>query len=185
MDPIFWLEANVLRQCFFSLWSPVIFVVLGVLAGPALAGDFDLSLQVSDAGHKQSTASAAEKAASSTLVNRPKMEAPANALLTAHWTVKCTSKDPLTDVLVHFYVVRIDKPGQAPPPLEPRSVVIESALTMDFEAGKTSSAELQFRPDGPGIFLVRVETEARVGNADHEDFAALDLIVTAEEGAKQ
>ena len=37
------------------------------------------------------------------------------------------------------------------------TVVIESALTMDFPAGESAKATLPFHVEGPGVFLIRVE----------------------------
>ena len=87
----------------------------------------------------------------------------------------------MKDVLVHFYVVRIDKAGQNPPPLEPKDVVIETAQTLDFAADVSTTAEVEFKPDRPGIYLVRVETQNTAEQANHEHYAAMEI--TVREGA--
>ena len=84
------------------------------------------------------------------------------------------------DALIHFYVVKIDKAGQNPPPLEPKVVVIETAQTLDFTADISASAELEFKPDKPGIYLVRVESQNTAEHAAHEHFAAMEIHVKEE-----
>lgn len=97
--------------------------------------------------------------------------------VTADWKVTNVGKQPLTDVLVHFYVVRIERPGQAPPPLEPKEVVIESALTMDFPVNGSTSAAVQFLPDKAGTYLVRIESPGTDQTRGQDHFAALDIVV--------
>lgn len=108
---------------------------------------------------------------------RAAMEGRTDAQFTATWKVMRTGKDEAKDVLVHFYVVRIGRPGEAPPPLEPRRVVIESALTMDFPPGETAGAAVKFRVDAPGTYLVRIEARPNADEAGHEEFAAMDLVI--------
>jgi hypothetical protein len=141
------------------------------------ANTFNITLTVAAGDHKQTASSAVDIAKDHSSPVRPAMQAAPGQRFTARWKVTCIGKEPLKDVLVHFYVVRIDKLGQAPPALEPQEVVIESAQTMDFAAGSTTSAELQFKPDHAGIYLIRVEAQGAADGDGHEDFAALDLVV--------
>ncbi|HZL38051.1 MAG TPA: hypothetical protein VFC78_22235 [Tepidisphaeraceae bacterium] len=153
-------------------------LLLMLYAAPAglRAGPFVISLEVSDEAKKQ-TAQLQPAAKANAIVKRPSLKAAAGARFTAKWKVSSGSKELMKDVLVHFYVVRIDKPGQMPPPLEPKSVVIESALTMDFAAKDITSGELQFRPLGAGIYLVRIEAQDPAQPREREYFAAMDLVV--------
>jgi hypothetical protein len=100
---------------------------------------------------------------------------------TAKFKVSSNSKDIFKDALVHFYVVRIEKAGQNPPPLEPKEVVIETAQTLDLSPGGSTIGEVEFKPDRAGLYLVRVETQNTAEQAGHEHYAALEITVT--EGA--
>jgi hypothetical protein len=133
---------------------------------------FKVSLSVAGGEQKQTDASKPENKEKMKAV-RPIMQSTDGVRFTASWKVTSVGKEPQKDALVHFYVVRIEKPGQAPPALEPTEVVIETAQTMDFATGSTTSAELQFKPDRAGVYLIRIEAEGSAG----QDFAAIDLVV--------
>jgi hypothetical protein len=105
------------------------------------------------------------------------MEASVGSSFTATWKVLRTSRDEGKDVLVHFYAVRIGRAGEAPPPLEPAKVPIETALTMDFPPNAASDATLRFKVEQPGIYLVRVEVRPNSQELGHEEYAAMDLVV--------
>ncbi|HET6251114.1 MAG TPA: hypothetical protein VFE47_25740 [Tepidisphaeraceae bacterium] len=143
----------------------------------ARANHFTITLDVSDGTHKQTGKTESEPPKAGEIVVRPVMETKAGAKCTAKFKLTCASKELLKDVLVHFYVVKIGKPGQNPPPLEPKDVVIETAQTMDFAEGTTTSAELEFTPDRAGIYLVRIETQGTAEAKGHEHYAAIDLVV--------
>jgi hypothetical protein len=82
----------------------------------------------------------------------------------------------LEDVVVHFYVARIDAVGQKNlPDLSGDGVVLETAFDMDFRPGGHAGARASLRIDAAGVYLVRVET--RNTQSDHEHFAAIDLVV--------
>lgn len=83
----------------------------------------------------------------------------------------------LTDVVVHFYVARIDAVGQKDLPdlSEPDRLVIETAFDMDFRPGGKAGARTTVKVATPGVYLVRVES--RNTQSDHEHFAAVDLVV--------
>jgi len=100
-------------------------------------------------------------------------------LLTVHWTLRnVDTRASFKDVLVHFFVVKIDKAGQAVVPKLDRDVVAESALTMDFKPKEKAEGEVTLRLPRPGAYLMRLETIGAVtGPAGHEDFAALDVSV--------
>jgi hypothetical protein len=86
----------------------------------------------------------------------------------------------LEDVVVHFYVARIDAVGQKTLPAleEGEDLVLETAFDMDFRPGGHAGGRSRFRVAKPGVYLVRVET--RQTQSDHEHFAAIDLVVEGE-----
>ena len=84
----------------------------------------------------------------------------------------------LENVVVHFFIVRQEKPGQKEIPDLKGDVVLESAFEMDFKPGGKAGQRSKIRIDQPGVYLVRVET--RNTHSDHEHFAAIDLVVKGE-----
>ncbi len=85
----------------------------------------------------------------------------------------------LENVVVHFFVVREEKAGQKPIPELKGDVVLESAFDMDFKPGGKAGQRTTLKIAEPGAYLIRVET--RNTRSDHEHFAAIDLIVAAED----
>ncbi len=83
----------------------------------------------------------------------------------------------LQDVVVHFYVARIESVGQKSLPnlSSEESIVLESALDMDFRPGGHSGARSKFKIDSAGVYLIRIET--RETQSDHEHFSAMDLVI--------
>jgi len=160
----------------YCLWVVVAFA-LGAMPGRLLASHFEVSLEVSDGSNKESAGTATEPPKARDVFVRPVMNSTRGAHCSAKWKLTCKSNEILKDVLVHFYVVRVDKLGQVPPPLEPSVVVIETAQTMDFSPGTNSSAELEFVPDQAGIYLVRIETQGTAEVKSHEHYSAIDLVV--------
>jgi hypothetical protein len=151
----------------------VVFAIIGLLGAQFVrAQAFSASVEVSAGEKKASSTSAPALRKDKPLNARPRLEASAEAKFTIRWKVTRNEGEPLKDVLVHFYVVQIERAGQAPPALEPRVVQLESALTMDFESKTTASAEMSFRPQKPGTYLLRIEAEG----ANQQTFAELDLI---------
>jgi hypothetical protein len=153
------------------------FIALGAIPRRVLGNHFEVTLAVSDARSTQSATTETDPPSAGAIVKRPVMESAFGTRCTASWKVTSENKEMLKDVLVHFYVVRIDKLGQAPPPLEPTQVVLETALSMDFANHTKSSAQLQFQPDRPGIYLIRIETQGTTEAKRHEHYAAMDLVV--------
>jgi hypothetical protein len=83
----------------------------------------------------------------------------------------------LENVVVHFYIAKEKKVGQAGTPdlSVEDDVVFESAIEMDFKPGAKAGARNSLKIDKPGAYLVRIES--RQTNSDHEHFAAVDLVV--------
>ncbi|MGP0063936.1 MAG: hypothetical protein ACLQGP_10115 [Isosphaeraceae bacterium] len=81
----------------------------------------------------------------------------------------------LENVVVHFFVVRQQKPGQKEIPDLKGDVVLETAFDMDFKPGGKAGQRTTLKIDTPGAYLIRVET--RNTQSDHEHFSAIDLVV--------
>jgi hypothetical protein len=145
--------------------------------GLARADHFTIDLEVkgSKAGHTVHAETAG-------LGIKPKpravLEIQAGDKITIKWTLTSTaSKDTVKDVLVHFYAVKIAKPGDPPPPKLDKDVLLETALTMDFKPKDKTEGELSLQVDKPGVYLLRLETiGAAVGADGHEHFANLDIM---------
>lgn len=152
-------------------FAPLVLLVTLLIVSSASAQTFTANLELVDGSRHQSTISQKAQATTKTVTKRTQFEVRAGAKLQIRWKVTCIAKDSFKDVLVHFYVVPIAKAGQAPPPLDPKIVKMESAQTMDFTNGVSTSAELGFSPDEPGVYLVQIEVP------DQQMSAAMDLTV--------
>jgi|GEM_PF-4484173 len=151
--------------------APLILFGAMLIVSSARAQTFTGNLELVDGSRHESTSSQKAQAAPKTVAKRAHFEVKAGAKLQIRWKITCISKDSFKDVLVHFYVVPITKAGQAPPPLDPKIVKMESAQTMDFSNGVSTSAELGFGPDEPGVYLVQIEVP------DQQMSVAMDLTV--------
>jgi hypothetical protein len=154
-------------------------LIVGWLAWPLLAraGSFDIDFKV-EADKMTKTAQADSTAAGAKPKERPVLTVKAGTRLTARWKLTNTEKATFKDVVVHFFVVKEEKAGQATVPKLNKDVAAESALTMDFEPKDSTRGELAFTLDTPGVYLLRVETiGAGNGGDGHEHFAAVDVVV--------
>jgi hypothetical protein len=151
-------------------------LVLLLSLSAAQANGFRAELKVTDGKATQSARSETSHK-SRPGANRVTLDASADGSFTANWKVTRTEAAEAKDVLVHFYVVKLDRAGQAPPALDPAKVAIESALTMDFANGKSSDGTQRFRVDGPGVYLVRIEAGTDPDNPGQEDHADIELSV--------
>ena len=87
-------------------------------------------------------------------------------------------KATFKNIVIHFFVVKQERIGQQDIPKLNKGVLVESALTMDFEPKDRTKGELTFTIDMPGAYLIRVETIGAAADAEgHEHFAALDLVL--------
>jgi hypothetical protein len=107
------------------------------------------------------------------------LEAGLGKALTVKYSVTSTAKkDTAKDVVIHFFVVKIDKVGQTAVPKLDKDVAVESAVTMDFKPKDKAKGEMSFTIEKPGVYLLRLETIGAAQGVDgHEHFAALDLVV--------
>jgi hypothetical protein len=82
----------------------------------------------------------------------------------------------LENVVIHFYVARIDEIGQKDlPDLESDRLVLETAFDMDLKPGGHAGARTSLSIPRSGVYLVRIES--RQTQSDHEHFAAIDLVI--------
>lgn len=140
----------------------------------ARAAGFDARLEVSR-GRNQETAGSQPSGPRNPLSKRASLSGTTAEPFTAKWKITRSGKDEAKEVLVVFYVVKIDRPGQAAPQ-EPNDPVVQSALTMDFPPGDSASATQPFRIDQPGVYLVRIETRADPAGPALEH-AEIELVV--------
>src|SRR5207302_4377561 len=98
---------------------------------------------------------------------RAVLEAKAGKTVTVKWTVTSTAKQAVVkDVLIHFFVVKEEKLGQATVPALDKNVAVESALTMDFKPKDKAKGDLSFKIDTPGTYLLRLETVGAATGAE-------------------
>ena len=142
----------------------------GVRAEP-----FKLSVEVAGAEKKETATN--EVAAGGKESGRAILEERVGARLTARWKVSYSATEAAKDAVVHFVVVKTLGTGQPPPPLDPAAVVVESALTMDFDSDAVSRSEIPFAAPKPGVYLVLIEVTVQTGSVAHEEHAMLDLVV--------
>jgi len=157
----------------FHLPARIAFLFAIVSGSLLRAEEFRLSLELSQADRHQATTNPADPHEIKPVAKRPTITVEADSKLTAVWKVTYVAKPPMNDALVHFYVVRIQRPGQAPPPLAPQQVLLESAQTMDFIAGTSTDAKMEIRPKDSGVYLVRLEAEG----AGETSAAEMELVV--------
>ena len=79
------------------------------------------------------------------------------------------------DVVVHYYVVREEKPRQKLLPDLSRGAVTEGRFKSNFKPKCRVGARVAFTIKEPGVYLLRVETSNT--NSDHEHFSAIDVQV--------
>src|SRR5579871_2594796 len=105
----------------FNAWRAM-WVTFALLLWPlvAQASHFSVTLDVSDANAKQTAKTETEPSKAREVVVRPTMQTMLGKHCTAKFKITCTGKEGLKDAMIHFYVVKIDKAGQNPPPLEPK-----------------------------------------------------------------
>jgi hypothetical protein len=148
-----------------------------VLCGPAAAHHFAIDLEAA-AGAERQKASAESLAAGVTAKPRGVLHVKTGAPVTVKWMLTATDpKETYKNVLVHYFVVKEDRPGQQRVPPLTKDVVAEGALTVDFRPGDHTRGEVTFTLDNAGAYLLRVETiGSAAGTEGHEHYAALDVV---------
>jgi hypothetical protein len=162
-----------------SRFSPFTLALLTAWLGGALVRADHLAIELTVQSAKVSKTAHAEMLA---LGVKPKarglLEVKAGDAITVKWVLSSTdAKATVKDVLVHFFVVKEEKAGQAAIPKLDKDVIAESALTVDFKPKDKVEGELSFTIARPGTYLLRLETRGAAGKDGHEHFAALDLLV--------
>jgi hypothetical protein len=157
------------------LASFVLVLLLGV-HGPSPVRADDFAIDLSAQAAKESKAAEAkyplpDKKAQS----RSVLTVAANTPITVKWTARNADKATVKDALVHFFVVKQEKPDQQDVPKLTKNVIVESALTMDFKAQDKTEGEITFTVPNPGCYLLRLEIKGIA--VKDEPFAALDVIV--------
>jgi hypothetical protein len=151
---------------------------LGLLGRvPLQAKPFAIDLQA-QAGTGTQTAHAEIQSPEVKPKPRLTLTATAGTPLQVKWVLSNTdTKTKVLDVLVHFFVVKEEKPNQPEVPKLDKDVLAESALTMDFGPGDKAEGEMTLSVAQPGCYLIRLETRGTADKIGHEHFAALDLVV--------
>ena len=103
---------------------------------------------------------------------RPTLLVSPGQTLTVQWEVRDTGPEPIADVLTHCFVVAIPTP--APGSTAPRPVV-ETALTMDFNATNVASGTLSFHLPSTGLYSVEVVAQGNASRASTPSRAALEV----------
>ena len=129
-------------------------LVLIVLVGidgraPIRAAQFTMDLKAQTAKQDKSAA-AKYPSPNPTAQPRAVLMAGVNTAITVTWTVRNSDKTAtVKDALVHFFIVKIEKPNQQVVPKLNKQVVAESALTMDFKAQDKTEGEITFTVTQP------------------------------------
>jgi len=163
------------RIRFSQLLLGVAAAVFFWLRGSIRAEDLITTIEVSGA-HGKETVRSTTKVPKTRPESRSVIEGKTNEEFTLHWTMRNAGKTLIEDVLVHFFVAEEDQLGQrAVPNLRPEKVVLEGALTMDFNSTNSATGTLSFRIQKPGAYLVRVEAQNLPDAVIEPPVAALDL----------
>jgi len=154
------------------------FGVLVAATASAQAGEFEITINVDVADRQISTEETAESPTTRTLPPRPVAELTQDQTARVSWHAENTGDvKEFKEVLVHFFVVREEKTGQAEVPKLTKDVTYEGALTMDFKPHENADWQWTFRIHEPGSYLLRVETIGLREEHGHEHYAAMDLVV--------
>jgi hypothetical protein len=168
-----------------------LFIVLSacLATSAAVADDFEIELKVA-AGKKPVQTKLTRLAVLRRKLGAKKKKQPprlivnakAGQSVTIDWVATNTGKtDTLTGLLVHFFVVKIDKVGQEKVPKLDNDVVHEGILALDFKPKEKASGQFALSIRKPGSYLVRVETIGTLISHGHEHYAAVDLVIEQED----
>ena len=165
----YFASPNLCRPCLYALAA-----TMALSAGPLRAEDFAIELKVRSGRDAQ----AVELKYPIFAKERPVFSAAADAPITVKWTLRRAEKaSPVKDVLVHFFVVKVEKLNQHEAPKLTQNVVAESALTMDFKALDKAEGQLSFTIPRAGVYLLRLELKGAPEKDGREPSVSLDLQV--------
>lgn len=154
------------------------FAACCLFASSAVADDFSIAIQVKSPKRQGKTQRTRQTPGKSDGKSRPSFKLKAGAGADLIWEAANTSADKkFKNVLVHVFIVPVDKVGQARPPKLTKNVAYESALTMDFAPKEKAQWKHTLRLNAAGVYLLRVETIGLRAKHGHDYFAAMDLIV--------
>ena len=155
----------------------LILVLLALPTPPAARAEHaKLTLEIHAPGGKQETAFVDQTPPASGKNPRPVLKVKAGETLKINWMfTNVYPHKTLENVVMHFYVAKIEKVGQKDLPTLNEDVELEAAFDMDFKPGAKAGARSKVTLDEPGVYLVRVESKQT--GSDHEHFAAIDVVV--------
>ena len=141
-----------------------------------LAGDFQPKIDLGGVSVREADAVEGRSPAPSAL--RKKISITAGRKTPLKWGLSYGGSRVREDVLVHFYVVKEGRPGEAViREVKPDAVQIESALTMDFHGGDGTKAEVALLLQEPGFYMLRLEAFA-----EGETLVSATVDLNVEEG---
>jgi hypothetical protein len=106
------------------------------------------------------------------------LQAKSGERVIVHWVITRGARQPaVKNVLVHFFVVPLEKAGQTSIPKGDKNNPVESAIVMDFKTGLKAQGEVTFTIKQPGAYLLRLETIGAGDTDGRESSAALDLVL--------
>lgn len=162
----------------YVVWLGAAIVTIAAFSSAARANHFEVTLSLAEGTNEVASKTETDPPKPDEKVaDRPVLTCDKNKQLVARWKLTSTAKTPVKEVLVHFFAVKIKKSGQPTPPLEPSDVVIETAQLLDIDPGHTTTGEVKFIFEQPGLYLVRVETQGTTETFRHEHFSALEASV--------
>jgi hypothetical protein len=131
-------------------------VALSLFAGPLWAADLQPKLEA--AGLSVREADGIEPRPGATDAARKKVSLRAGKKTALRWSLSCKGSTEHADTLVHFYVVKAERAGQAAiREAKPADIILENAMTVDFHPGEDARGEIDLVIEQPGIYMARVE----------------------------
>lgn len=152
--------------------------LLPALPTSSRAEDVELTLGVKSGQRHTQTVFTEHEPSAQQAHPRPVFRAAPGEPLTVSWQAKHDDgKRTFKDVLIHFFVVPEEKVGQSTVPRLGKQVPHEGAVTLDFKPDTQARGEFTLHLDKAGSYLMRVETRGLLDDVQHEDYAAMDLVV--------
>jgi hypothetical protein len=152
--------------------------LLPTLPSPVWADDVELTLGVKSGERETRTKFTETEPPAQQAHPRPVFRVTPGEPLVVFWKARHDGeKKTFKDVLIHFFVAPEEKVGQTAAPRLGKDVPHEGAVTLDFKPGAQARGEFTLRLDKTGSYLMRVETRGLINDVQHEDYAAMDLVV--------
>jgi hypothetical protein len=106
---------------------------------------------------------------------RPVVKLKAGETLQVRWFVKNVDREPVKDMVVHFFIAPEEQAGQKAVPDPRKDAVAENAFAIALAVSASTRGTLRLPIRDPGVYLVRIES--LYTERDHEHFAAVDVVV--------